>query len=479
MGLKGGASVGYNLEVETIKKHRILLIGLLMLWALFFLGHNWEEGLKMDAMIESAVAKHLLIQTDWTVFHFAPESFRNGFYDHPPFLIWIEALFFKMFGVSDSIARIPPALFGLGTLLAVFYWGFLNGGTRTGFLASFILLTSNRYIKFASDVLLEGPLCFFLSWGAVFYLLAMKEGSKHRWRNSILLGLCWGGAFLTKSIFAAILPISIWIGFLWNRKKWGRFSLVNALAALGFLVVVGVWILWGRGWPFMQAHFAMLFGRAQSREFSKATIAIKNILTTYWPWLPFFILGLSKSLKRKEPSEIGYRLAEIMCFVVLVIFSLGNQIWEHYVILFLPPAAIVSAPVLDSLIGRYFERFEKGVFGLAIVVAMFLACYPTRIRRERSEPLGSALVELQRACSGQTQVLVSESVMEHWMAMAIVAWKTSLEGASIPSIDIPAKEGQLLITQISEQPSSDWVKTFITRSKLAVFQPVKFHYCKK
>src|SRR4051812_42132425 len=84
---------------------------LLVLWAILFLGHNWEPGLKMDGMTNSILAKHILSTGDWTVFHYTPSGYPD-YYPHPPFYIWAEALVFKGFGVSDFSARLSPALFG-------------------------------------------------------------------------------------------------------------------------------------------------------------------------------------------------------------------------------------------------------------------------------------------------------------------------------------------------------------------------------
>lgn len=463
--------------MDSLKNHRQFLLGLVMLWALFFLGHSWEDGLKMDAMIESAIAKHLLSQSDWSVLHFAPQSYPHGFYDHPPFLAWVEALFFKVFGASDSVARIPPALFALGTLIGVFAWGVLTGNVRRGLLAVFILLTSNRYIKFASDVLLEGPLCFFLIWSAVFFQLALKKEGQFAWRDSLLMGFCLGGAFLTKSIFAVLLPTAIGLSLLIKREQWAKSSKVALISLAGFLSIVGLWVLLGKGWPFIQAHFQMLSGRAQKREWTNVFIPFKNICSTYWPWLPLFVWGVVRNVKLFKKSSIGDWLAISLSLVVFCVFSLGNQIWEHYLILFLPSAAVVTSQTLDSILNKRFESFEKCVLGLSILVSLLLAICPIKIRRERNEPLKTTLMEVEAICSGQKEIVITQKAMPEWMAIAIVSWKTSYAGISTSSPDVISKPGQLLITELSETPPQDWVRVPLARSKLSVFQPRSQTYC--
>ena len=95
----------------------IRLALLLILWSLAFLGHSWEDGIKNDAMVDSVVAKNVLKTGDWKVLHYV-DGYAN-FYPHPPLAIWIQAIGFKIWGISDTTARLPACLFGLLTVLIV------------------------------------------------------------------------------------------------------------------------------------------------------------------------------------------------------------------------------------------------------------------------------------------------------------------------------------------------------------------------
>lgn len=468
-----------NSLFSSLRQHKLFVLSLFILWILLFLGHSWEEGLKMDAMIESAIAKKLLSQSDWTILRFAPSSYPQGFYDHPPFLAWVEAVFFKVFGVSDSVARIPPALFALGTTLGVVFWGSLSGGLAQGLLSAFILLTSNRFIKFASDVLLEGPLSCFFVWGSVCVLWGEKKEGRASALLSFMFGIFLGLAFLTKSVFALFLIGSVVFSCFFARIKPKYAIQILLMGICGFSLIIGWWILNAGGWNFIRNHFSTLSGRAQHREWRNVFIPINNLLSTYWPWCPFFIMGCFSLLRNSKRACFSQILAASQFFVIVLCLSTGNQIWEHYLILCLPPAAVVSAKVFQDFLGHRFEMFEKNVFLIAILLAVFLACYPLRIRRERMEPLGTTLKEMEAVCRGQKEILVTREAMSEWMAIAIISWKSSYEGKSVTSLDSVPEEGQLLITNRNQKPNSSlWVKVPLTLSTLELYQSKQYPYCR-
>lgn len=468
-----------NLIFSNLRQYRLFVVALFILWFLLFLGHSWEEGLKMDAMIESAIAKKLLSQSDWTILRFAPSSYPQGFYDHPPLLAWVEAVFFKIFGVSDSVARIPPALFALGTTLGVIVWGSLSGGLAQGLLAAFILLTSNRFIKFASDVLLEGPLSCFFVWGCVCVLWGEKKEGMLRALLLFVFGVFLGLAFLTKSVFSLFLIVSLAFSCFFARIKPKYVVQILLMGMCGFSLVIGWWILNANGWNFIQNHFSTLSGRAQHREWGNVFIPIKNILSTYWPWFPFFMMGCFGLFRNYKSACFSQILAASQFFVIVLCLSTGNQIWEHYLILCLPPAAVVSAKVFQDLLGLGFENFEKIVFSSAVFAAVFLACYPLRIRRERMEPLGTTLKEMEAVCHGQKEILVTREAMSEWLAMAVISWKTSYEGKSVTALDSIPEDGQLLVTNKNQRPESPlWVKVPLALSVLDLYQSKQNRYCR-
>ncbi len=366
--------------------------------------------------------------------------------------------------------------------MGVVYWGMLNGSVQQGLLAGFILLTSNRYIKFASDVLLEGPLCFFLVWGTIGFLKAVSVKSSqsiyYSIYYSIIWGLCLAGAFLTKSIFFVILPLSILGGVVLKREK-VRPLLVPIVIATGvFICVLGVWFIAADGFNFLRNHYSAISYRVENRNWATVLAPSQNILKSYWPWLPFFYGALYLTFRKKAEQSLGQWIAISMVGVVFVGFSLSGHFFEHYLTSLYPAAAIVCSLSLWSVSKKYFAKFEKGLLGLAVLLSVLLAVLPIRLRRDRTEPLGTTLKEMSTVCRGQSEILVTQNAVDRWLATAIVLWITSYEVRSTSTTDLPPQEGQLLITAKEERPRSEiWVKVPLCESQLNLYQSRKYPLC--
>src|SRR3989338_2089605 len=98
----------------------VLVIILLLLTApLFFYKLGQSSLVSWDEAWYGDVARHISQTGD--LFNLI----YNGttFTDKPPGGFWIEAIFFKLFGVNEWIARLPQAIAGLVTLYMVYLLG--------------------------------------------------------------------------------------------------------------------------------------------------------------------------------------------------------------------------------------------------------------------------------------------------------------------------------------------------------------------
>ena len=447
------------------------LITLLILWALIFLGHGWEDGQKMDAMTNSVLAKHVLSTGDWKVFHYARSAYPD-YYPHPPLAIWAEAVVFKVFGISDFTARISPAFFALGTILGTFLWGLLSGSRWLGFLASLILLSSTRYFKYAGDAFLEGPLAFFFVWGAVVFLSGRKSQGGRRLLFFLLFGMAVGLAFLTKSIFALALPMGVAGFYLFRKKTVGEIRDLFIAAAVGAAVVVGLWFYLGSGWAFLRFHWLEIKSRAVGQSAVSDHLGPTFILArTYWPWLPFFLFAAARMVRRMRQVSDEALLALMVAAAVFCGFTYSGFVFEHYLVPFFPMAAIVTAYEFQAFLLKFRPGIERYAFALAVTLATVLAVMPIRLHQPRAQPLKTALTELAMTCHGQKGIWVSSRLMDRWMALAIVLWESPQDAASVDPISVQPAPGVLLITENGSRPAIGWEKVPLRSVSLELYQP--------
>jgi 4-amino-4-deoxy-L-arabinose transferase-like glycosyltransferase len=195
----------------------------------------------------------------WTL-SVAKNLAQDGFYGHyksgepqPPELsasytvVIPVALSFKGFGVGILQARLPIALFALGTLCLLFFLGCGLANSWVGWGAVFVALFVAPHpdanpIYYGRQVLAEMPMLFFLLLGYKFILQV-----KRSWMWALVAALSWGIALQTKAqllpflVIALAFPLFIAL----YRRQW-------KLAALFALGMGGSWLaaqganrLWG------------------------------------------------------------------------------------------------------------------------------------------------------------------------------------------------------------------------------------------
>ncbi|MFN8397990.1 MAG: glycosyltransferase family 39 protein, partial [Bacteroidia bacterium] len=64
------------------------------------------------------------------------------FWEKPPLFIWLQVLSMKAFGVSAFAARLPNALVGVATLMALYWQGANWRGRRFGWMVAWMYFIS-------------------------------------------------------------------------------------------------------------------------------------------------------------------------------------------------------------------------------------------------------------------------------------------------------------------------------------------------
>jgi len=152
---------------------------------------SWDEGLYAE------VSREILETGNWIDLHWGGRPWS----DKPPLYMWMTALFYLAFGVSEFSVRLFSAVCGTGTVLAVYLIG-RKLYTRTAALsASLALLTSWHFIWTAKMGMLDATLTFFVTLSIMFFVYGEDRGI---WL--FLCPLAFAGAFLTKGMGALVIP---------------------------------------------------------------------------------------------------------------------------------------------------------------------------------------------------------------------------------------------------------------------------------
>ncbi len=274
-----------------------------------------------------------------------------SFHDHPPLFFAIQFVFFKIFGDSFFVSRLPSALFGILAIFIVFLiarkiFEKENYRNEAGLIASFLLSINFSHILASRLAMMESVLLFFIFLNLYFFLLFLEN--KKYW---IYFGASLGFAFLTKYVAVFLLPAYFLYLIIARRDLFKNWRLYTALllTAIIFSPVI-------------------IYNIYSYKTFGHFDLQFAYILRQNLPW------EIVTGGKAQEPfsslyenSRILFSSPFLLIFLSGFIFSFYKKIWTNNLnVIFL--FFVVSITVL-----LYFTGAALRFAALYIVPAIFLA----------------------------------------------------------------------------------------------------------
>ncbi|MDE2001133.1 MAG: glycosyltransferase family 39 protein [Patescibacteria group bacterium] len=208
-------------------------------------------GLYPDEAMNGNNAVEAWANHDWKVFY--PENFgREGLF------INIQSFFVAEFGNTPGALRLPSALFGILTVLGMYFLArALYRHESFALFASFLLAVSFWHVLFSRIGFRAIAAPFFLVWGVYFLISATRN---RRWLISALVGgVLFGLGFYTYIAYRITpLLLAAILYFLWRktpaagRRQLMRVCAVYLIAAFVVALPIGLYFL---------GHPADFFGR--------------------------------------------------------------------------------------------------------------------------------------------------------------------------------------------------------------------------
>jgi 4-amino-4-deoxy-L-arabinose transferase-like glycosyltransferase len=175
----------------------------LRVWDIGGIGFNGDES------IYSGQAASLLGNEEF-VKNFA--IFRA----HPLLLQSLVSIFFTMFGIHDTTARIVPVIFGTLTVFLTYLISKELFNKKIGIISSLVLAILPFHVVFSRQVLVDVPLSFFVVLFLYFITMYRKTGtSLYCYLTGASCGLC----FLSKEVGIITIPIFMVYVFLTRGLK--------------------------------------------------------------------------------------------------------------------------------------------------------------------------------------------------------------------------------------------------------------------
>ncbi|MBI3046108.1 MAG: glycosyltransferase family 39 protein [Candidatus Harrisonbacteria bacterium] len=316
-----------------------------------------------------------------------------SFHDHPPLFFLIQNLFFKIFGNSLFVARLPSAIAGILSIYLVYLLServFINSLSK--FFAPLLLSLSLIHIWISRSSLFESVQIFFILLNIYYFFKLWGGSTSNGGRTSKdwwLFGMTLGLAFLTKytSIFLVPVYLTYWTykTYWTNRSDRTDWAYLFSAFGLAFLLFSPVLIynfyLWQTVGHF-DLQFAYVFNqptpewRASLGKIQDPFSEIISNLTLMYS-IPFLLAALTgigwaayrtyKSYRTNKTNE-NYLIFWLLnfIFITLMLIKIGSAF--RFIVLYAAPAAMLIAYFFDYL----YSKFHKEVL-FKILLVTFLA----------------------------------------------------------------------------------------------------------
>jgi len=318
-------------------------------------------------------AKQMLRTGDWLTPRFAGIERL----DNPPMALWLMAASFAVLGVTSLAAVLWSALAGVACVWLTRRLALALGREPfEAWAAGLVLLGTGYFLKYANHAMFDVlTTLFFLGAILAYVRAAAGEG----WRGWLVVGLATGLGVLTKSVLGVLPLLVIALHLLWMRRVTAAVRAGAGWAPVVAVLVVLPWYgyqLATHRDQFVREHIAwLLVQRGLGTGHEAASTAspfayVREIATTYWPWLPFAAAGLGiavRSALRRGHDAFAASLVGLWPLVVIGLLSLAHEKKLWYAMSAFPALALLSARAIAAWVRSPRARARTVLAGFAVV----------------------------------------------------------------------------------------------------------------
>jgi 4-amino-4-deoxy-L-arabinose transferase-like glycosyltransferase len=330
---------------------KTLLLILSIALPAFLLGLGDRPLYKIQEVRMAETSREMLVSGDWIV----PRYNGELRLEKPPLPYWVTATSYAIGGINLTATRLPAAVFGLLTLVAV--WAFTKRalGIAAATNAALVLASSFISLRYFRSGEADAILLLFVSLAALlgFELTRHAESGK-RWLFALMLGL----GFLTKGPAAFAMPmLALATLMILESRSWrigGKLASLFSLSSLLLMLAIAA------GW-YVLIFLKLPDAAAQiiGRQVDDTYISGSHPKPIWWYFAHFFeffapwslLIIPAAWLTRKEmhsstlPPFVLFAWAWFGATLLLLTATVNKQM--QYALLLAPPFAILAGHYLD------------------------------------------------------------------------------------------------------------------------------------
>jgi len=275
-------------------------------------------------------------KTPTDVLQYVPTWTKLSFHDHPPLTFAINHVFLTLFGNNLFAGRLSSALFGIGSVILVYFIGkTLCNSKKSGLLAMGLFAINDFVVFYSRTAMMESIVVFFILLTMALFIRA-QDNPKYLPIFGVSLGL----AVLSKYTSVAIIPLYIML-IVFHKKEY----LKNCQLYLGiilFTITLTPIIIYNYQMYNHFGHFDLqishifnqntpewtnIVGKMQAGNINNRLVNWKNFVQSVSP--PFLIIAILSIVHFTYIAKKTAAHFKTTRLVIggLICFSLGTLIW--------------------------------------------------------------------------------------------------------------------------------------------------------
>jgi 4-amino-4-deoxy-L-arabinose transferase-like glycosyltransferase len=328
------------------------------------------------------IAREMVESHDWVT----PRLYGQPWFEKPVLYYWSAAVCFKLFGASETSARLPGAFFALIATLALAWLARRLYGWETAGWLLLLLPTTVGMVGFSHAAATDMPFAATLTVAMVFAACLLKLAAlENRWSFllAIPFGFFIGLAVLAKGPAALVLtggPVLVWAAI---SKRWkDAFRCLHPAAVASFCLTALPWyVLCASRNPdflrvFIIEHNFKRFLTPEFQHVQPFWFYVPVLLIAFVPWTLALLWSAALSLqqlrnrKRYSDSTIFFLAWAIFC---VFFFSISKSKLPGYILPAIPAVGMLLARAVATLAGRgkLFQGLLIGGSLLAAALSVF------------------------------------------------------------------------------------------------------------